>query len=236
MALVCACAQPRCRASRAQQAASRKRLHVVYHFHRLVLHQLQRAAALHPVAAAVLDELLELDLAVVDAGDDAEVLAHVVALLDAVQVGAGLHQRVGLLVLRERADHLDRSSGKASSGSLRPVQVRRELADAAARAGLARRRCARAGTGRSWPSARVGDRLVGLHLRQRIDPAAQVLGQSLASSCLQVAVLLAAARGEQRRPRAPRSQRRSALRHFLPALLRRGCCALRCAATSSSSR
>src|SRR5438067_13538295 len=48
--------------------------------------QVQRAGALRPVSRTILHELLQFDLAVVDADDDAEVLAHVVALTHLVDV------------------------------------------------------------------------------------------------------------------------------------------------------
>ncbi len=76
---------------------------------------------------------------------------------------------------------------------------------------------------------RVGHRLVGPHLRQRIDAAAQVLGEPV-QLLLEIAVLLAAATGE-------RGQRRhhECLFHFLPPFFA-AAAALRCCATSWSSR
>src|SRR5204862_7132893 len=67
----------------------------------LRLDQLQGAVALHPFAAAVLHQLLQLDLSFVDGRDHAEVLAHVVALADAVDVGYSLDEREVLLLLRD---------------------------------------------------------------------------------------------------------------------------------------
>src|SRR5437764_12764794 len=40
--------------------------------------QVERACSFGPIARAILDQFLELDLGVGDAGDDAEVLAHVI--------------------------------------------------------------------------------------------------------------------------------------------------------------
>src|SRR3989304_1653784 len=70
--------------------------------------QLQRAGSLHPLAAAVLYQLLESDLGLVDGGDDAEVLSQVVASFHPVEVRSRLHQAEGLLLLADAADHLDR--------------------------------------------------------------------------------------------------------------------------------
>src|SRR6476646_11781439 len=97
----------------------------------LRLDQLQSAVALHPFAAAVLHQLLQLDLALVDGRDHAEVLAHVVALVDAVEVGTRLDQREGLLLLRDGAEHLDRFEREGLKGLLDALLVLGELALAA---------------------------------------------------------------------------------------------------------
>src|SRR5262245_41988794 len=68
---------------------------------------LQRGGAFHPVPAAVLDHFFEVDPVIVDRRNHAEVLAHVVALLDPEEVGARPHQGKYILVLLERADHRD---------------------------------------------------------------------------------------------------------------------------------
>src|SRR5207244_12825718 len=75
-------------------------------------------------------------------------------------------------------------------------------------------------------------RLVGFDLRQRRHLAAKVLSE-LRELLLQVAMLLAAAAGEQREALAERN--RQAV-HFFAAPLRAAWAALRCTAISSSSR
>src|SRR5262245_57072543 len=66
------------------------------------LDELQCSRSLGPVSTAVLHQLLEADLAVGDARDHAEVLAHVVALRNLVDVALGRsHERVDLLVARQ---------------------------------------------------------------------------------------------------------------------------------------
>src|ERR671928_314169 len=96
----------------------------------LCFQELQRALALDPFAGAVLDELLQLDLALVDARDHAEVLAHVVALLHAVKVGPGLDERKGLLLLCDGAKHLDRLEREGLERLLDALLLLGELARA----------------------------------------------------------------------------------------------------------
>ena len=91
------------------------------------------------------------------------------------------------------------SSGKASSGSLGRSRSCLDARIARARAELA------LGDVDALRAERVelalggvGDRLVGLHLRQRVDAAAEVLGE-LPELLLEVAVLVAAAGGERER-------------------------------------
>jgi hypothetical protein len=61
------------------------------------------ALPLGPIAGAVLNDFLELDLALGHIRDEAEVLAHVVAFLDPIERLVGAHDGVRVLALRERA-------------------------------------------------------------------------------------------------------------------------------------
>src|SRR4029077_3036368 len=107
------------------------------------------------------------------------------------------------------------SSGKASSGSFgrsRSFSMRPLLAVGLSLRWATSMRCGRNGS--IWPSAVYGtgsvglgtasvaaparDALVGFDLRQRIDAAAEVLGE-LPELLLEVAVLVAAAGGERER-------------------------------------
>jgi hypothetical protein len=92
--------------------------------------------------------------------DLAEVLAHIVALLDAEEVRPRAHERIHVLVLRERSDPLDRLEPAAAARRLRHD-------DAAGHERI------------EHALALVRHRLVGLHRRQRVDLAAQVLGHRL---------------------------------------------------------
>src|SRR5688572_3153140 len=197
------------------------------------LHQLQRADPLDPVSGRVLHQLLEADLGLVDAGNDAEVLAHVVALLDPVKIRACLHQGERLLGLGNGAEHLDRLERE------RLQRLRRALLllvdQRGRRAGLP----AGAGHFDALGAERidlalggVGHRLVGPYLRQRVDPPAQILGE-LVELLLQVAMLLAAAAGaeEYGGERQPAGEIRARTHRFAGSFAER-----RWAATSSSSR
>src|SRR6266446_4088147 len=180
-------AQGRCRQA-TRQTRKRPSLSLCSSFG---LHQLQRAGALHPFPAAVLDQLLQVDRSFVDGRDHPEVLAHVVPLAHAVEVWACLDQREHLLVLGDRAKHLDRFQRKRLERLLRPVRIGRQLADAGATPG--RRDVDALGTERvDLPLRRVRHRLVGPDLRQRLDAPAHVLRQ-LRKLLLQGALLLAAA-------------------------------------------
>src|SRR6185503_21091595 len=74
----------------------------------------------------------------------------------------------------------------------------------------------------------IGHRLVGLHLGQRVHPAAEVLRERV-EFLLEVAMLLAAAGGKRER-----RDDQEALSHFLPFFA--AALALRCCASSWSSR
>src|SRR4029079_12067226 len=100
----------------------------------------QHALPLGPIAGAVLNDFLELDLALGHIRYEAEVLAHVVALLHAVQRLVRAHDRVRVLALRKRADHLQLLQRERLEGFLAPVEVG---CDAAAPAFLRRRELAR---------------------------------------------------------------------------------------------
>src|SRR5438045_2948521 len=71
------------------------------------LQERQDALPLGPIAGAVLNDFLQLDLGVRYVGDETEVLPHVVAFLDPIEGLVGLHEGVGFLVLRKRAHHLE---------------------------------------------------------------------------------------------------------------------------------
>src|SRR5205814_293979 len=72
----------------------------------LIWLQVERACSFGPIARAILDQFLELDLGVGDAGDDAEVLAHVIAGPYLVDVLFRCpNEAVDSLSSFERADH-----------------------------------------------------------------------------------------------------------------------------------
>src|SRR5688572_13316777 len=85
------------------------------------LQQRQHALPLGPIAGAVLNDFLELDLALGHIGDEAEVLAHVVALLHPVERLVRPHDGVRVLALRERADHLQLLEREGLEGLLAAV-------------------------------------------------------------------------------------------------------------------
>src|SRR6185436_18829666 len=123
------------------------------------------------------------------------------ALADPVKIRSRLYQGEGLPVLRDGAHHLDRLEREGFEGLLGPVALLLEARVVRARAELAlgdvdALRAERV----NLPLRRVGDRLVGLHLRQRINAAAEVFGE-LAELLLEVAVLIASAGGERERRR-----------------------------------
>src|SRR5688572_23157736 len=90
------------------------------------LQQRQHALPLGPIAGAVLNDFLELDLALGHIGDEAEVLAHVVALLDPVERLVGAHDREHVLALREGAHHLELLERECLEGLLAAVEVGRD--------------------------------------------------------------------------------------------------------------
>src|SRR6185503_10001911 len=88
--------------------------------------QLERTRALHPLGA-IRHQLAETDLRLVDAGEDAEVLPQVVALLQRVQVAAHPDQRERLAGLGDGSQHLHRSEGESLERLPSPGREARRL-------------------------------------------------------------------------------------------------------------
>src|ERR1700694_817436 len=130
------------------------------------LRELDGARSLRPVAGAVLHQLLELNFGVFNAYDYAEILPHVVADLDLIDVLVGrAHQRKSVLIALQRADHRQRLQRESFQRLLAAIQVRCELAGALYRFDLARTK---------WVGQIervVCERLVRLYLRQRVELA-----------------------------------------------------------------
>src|SRR5436190_22168884 len=73
------------------------------------LRELDGARSLRPVAGAVLYQLFELDFGIFNADDYTEILPHIIADLDLIDVLVGrTHQCKSTLAALQRADHRQR--------------------------------------------------------------------------------------------------------------------------------
>ncbi len=115
-------------------------------------------------AGAVLHQLLKLNRSIIYANDDAEVLPHVVADLDLVDILVGrAHQCISVLATLQRTHHGQRLQREGFQWLLAPGEVRCELACALQGLDLARAK---------WVGKIervIRERLVRLDLRERIE-------------------------------------------------------------------
>src|SRR5450631_3208869 len=190
------------------------------------LRELDRARSLCPVPGTVLHKFLKPNLSVANVDDNAEVLPHVIAYLDLIHVLFGrAHQSKSALAPLQRSDHLQRLERKRFQRLLAAIEIRRKLAATFDRFDLARLE-------RIGQIERVvGEGLVRLDLRQRVELAFHAFALLL-HPFAQVLVAFAAASGDEKHETAAYERARL---HFLPFSLA-SFAALRCLATSSSSR
>src|ERR1022692_3523569 len=150
------------------------------------LRELDGAGSLRPVAGAVLHQLFELNCGVIYTNDDTEVLPHIIADLDLIDVFFGrAHERKSVLAALQGADHRQRFQWEGFQRLLAPIEIRRKLARTLQRLDLARAK--RIGK----IECVIGEGLVRLDLRKRIELALYALALFLHPG-FQVLVLSAA--------------------------------------------
>src|SRR5271155_921588 len=187
--------------------------------------ELKGARSLGPVPRAVLDEFLEPNLAVGNANNHAKILAEVIADLDLVDVlFRGSHQRKRRLAPVQRSHYLQRFERIRLQRLFAPGEIGRQIAPPLEGLDLSRLERVRQIEGV------IGKRLTGLYLGQWVELALDSLALLLHPGA-QVLMALAPAAGEEQTNAKVAGKSRA---HLFLAFA--SIAALRCLATSSSSR
>jgi len=173
----------------------------------------------------ILDQFAQLDLVLGDQSDHAEILSHVVPGLHLMEHGPRLDQRMGVVSLHQHAHHLQRFEREGLERLAAAIEVGAQRARRGPPLGLH----ARTAEGIVSLRSRIGDDRDLAQFGQGPHRAAHGLGL-LAHPGLEVVLATPGTAGEQ----YTGADQHGPVHHLFPCFA--ACAALRCCASSSSSR